>query len=440
MAEQGKQFSFSAYAWGQFKKNRPAYVSLWVLGFLAVIALLAPILANDQPLYATYKGETMFPAFSFKKAYEITDANGKVERIQPDIAKWKQMKLDGVIWAPVPYSPSKSDFLNSDFKGPGDKQMFKNEQGQLVEMPLRFRHFLGTNKKGEDVLSGLIHAARISLSIGILSMGIATLIGLALGALAGYFGDNRLVTTRGRFWTFLFGLLLAYFYGFQVRADILADAIGTSSGELLLQLGISLLVFAGVATLFSFIGKGLGALPFLNSKVNIAVDSTVSRLIEILVSIPTLILILSLAAIAKPSMVNLMLIIGMTGWTGIARLTRAEFLKIRSLEYIQAGQALGYTEARIIFRHALPNGIGPAFVVIAFGVAGAILAESSLSFLGVGVPPELVTWGSLVNSGRQQFSAWWLVIFPGMAIFITVAVYNLLGDGLRDALDPRLKS
>ena len=435
-----KQFSFRSYAWGQFKKNRPAYVSLWILGMLAVIALLAPVLANDQPLFCKYKGEVMFPAFSFKKGYEITDANGKVERIQPDIAKWKQMELDAVIWAPVPYSPSKSDFLNSDFKGPGDKQMFKNEKGQLVEMPTRFRHFLGTNKKGEDVLSGLIHAARVSLSIGIISMGIATLIGLVLGALAGYFGDNRLVTTRGRYWSFMVGLILAYFYAFQVRADVLADAVGTGSGALMLQLGISLLVFTGVAAVFSLIGKGVGMLPLLNTKVNIAVDSTVSRLIEILVSIPTLILILSLAAIAKPSMVNLMLIIGLTGWTGIARLTRAEFLKIRSLEYIQAGQALGFSESRIIFRHALPNGIGPAFVVIAFGVAGAILAESSLSFLGVGVPPELVTWGSLVNSGRQQFSAWWLVIFPGMAIFITVAVYNLLGDGLRDALDPRLKS
>lgn len=435
-----KQFSFSAYAWGQFKKNKPAYVSLWILGMLAIIAILAPVLANDQPLFAKYKGEVMFPAFSFKKSYEIKDANGKVERIQPDIAKWKQMELEAVIWAPVPYSPSKSDFLNSDFKGPGDPQKFRNEKGQIVDMPARFRHFLGTNKKGEDVLSGLIHAARVSLSIGIISMGIATLIGLVLGALAGYFGDNRLVTTRGRYWTFIIGLVLAWFYAFQVRGDVLADAVGKGSGALMMHLGISFLVFGGVALVFSFIGKVVGMLPLLNAKVNIAVDSTVSRLIEILVSIPTLILILSLAAIAKPSMVNLMLIIGVTGWTGIARLTRAEFLKIRSLEYIQAGQALGFSETRIIFRHALPNGIGPAFVVIAFGVAGAILAESSLSFLGVGVPPELVTWGSLVNSGRQQFSAWWLVIFPGMAIFITVAVYNLLGDGLRDALDPRLKS
>jgi peptide/nickel transport system permease protein len=100
---------------------------------------------------------------------------------------------------------------------------------------------------------------------------------------------------------------------------------------------------------------------------------------------------------------------------------------------------LGFNEIRIIFRHALPNGIAPALVAIAFGIASAILVESGLSFLGIGVPPDVVTWGSLVNAGRENFQAWWLVIYPGLAIFITVTIYNLLGEGLRDALDPRLK-
>jgi peptide/nickel transport system permease protein len=135
-----------------------------------------------------------------------------------------------------------------------------------------------------------------------------------------------------------------------------------------------------------------------------------------------------------------MLILGLTRWTGIARFIRAEFLKVRNLEYIQAAQSLGFSEKRIIFKHALPNGVAAALVPIAFGVAAAILIESGLSFLGVGVPPDVVTWGSLLSSGRENFQAWWLVIFPGFAIFITVTVYNLLGEGLRDAFDPRLKS
>ena len=132
MAKQDKQFSFSAYAWGQFKKNKPAYISLWILGSLALIALFAPILANDQPLFAKYKGQTVFPVFSFEKVYEFKNADGSIERVQLDIAKWKQMDLDAVVWAPVVYASNKSDFLNSDYKSPGSKQFFKNKEGQSV--------------------------------------------------------------------------------------------------------------------------------------------------------------------------------------------------------------------------------------------------------------------------------------------------------------------
>lgn len=435
-----QQFNFREYAWGQFKKNRAAYLSLWTLGVLAFIALFAPIIANDQPLYANYKGHSLFPALSFQNTYELKLEDGSTERIQLDIAKWKQMKLDAVVWPLVPYAPNKSDFLNADFVSPSGTQYFENPNGEMVEMPGRFRHLLGTNKKGEDVLSGLIHAARISLSIGIIAMGIATVIGLVMGALAGYFGDRKLKTTHGQFYTFIAGLVLAYYYGFMIRTDNLSDAIGTSGGSLLFSLLVSILTFAAVCGLFYLLGKVVGKLPLLNRERNIPVDSFISRMIEILISIPRMVLIISIAAVAKPSIINLMLIIGFTSWTGIARFTRAEFLKIRNLEYIQAGQSLGFSEARIIFRHALPNGVAPALVAIAFGVASSILIESSLSFLGVGVPPEVVTWGSLISSGRENFGAWWLVIFPGIAIILTVAIYNLLGEGLRDATDPKLKT
>jgi peptide/nickel transport system permease protein len=133
----------------------------------------------------------------------------------------------------------------------------------------------------------------------------------------------------------------------------------------------------------------------------------------------------------------LMIIIGLTSWTGIARFTRAEFLRLRELEFIHAAKVLGFSDWRIIFKHALPNGLAPIFVSIAFGVASAILAESSLSFLGIGVPEDIVTWGSLLSIGKEEFDAWWLVVFPGFAIFITIMIYNLIGEGLRDALDPK---
>lgn len=437
----GRDFSFRKYAWGQFKKNKPAYWAYRILIFLAFIAIVAPFIATDQPLYCNYKGVTMFPAFSVSNTCEVKDTEtGLIEIIQYDIADWKHMDAETIIFAPVAYSPNKTDYDNANYISPGGEQVFVNKDGETVEMPTRFRHWLGTNKAGEDVLSGLINGTRVSLTIGILSMGIASILGIILGAMAGYFGDKRLQTSRGSFWTFVIGLVFAYYYGFSVRSYAISDGFSTSGFAILKELFLSLLVFTLVAWLFYWLGKLVGKIKFLSTRVYIPVDSIVSRIIEILISMPLLILIISVAAIAKEkSIINIMVIIGLTSWTGIARLTRAEFLRISNLEYIQAAKSMGFKEYRIIFKHALPNGLAPALVAIAFGVASAILTESALSFLGVGVPPTTVTWGSLLNAGREQFSAWWLVIFPGLAIFITVTIYNLLGEGLRDALDPRLK-
>ena len=435
-----EQFNFRAYAWRQFKKNKPAYISLYVLLGLAALALIAPLLANEQPLYAVYKGHTMFPAISvFSSSTVVDPETGKEEKLQYDIVDWKRLNLESVVWAPITYSPGKSDLLNANYKAPSGPQKFKSPSGQIVELPTRFWHWLGTSKRGEDVLAGLLHGTRISLTIGILSMGIASFLGLILGALAGYFGDDRLHTTRGKYWTIIFGLFIAYYYAFLMRSNTLADAFASSGFDVILQFILSFIIFALVMVLFYWLGGLVGRLPWLNTQVSIPVDSAISRTIEILISLPRLVLIIAVAAIAQPSIINLMVIIGATSWTRIARFIRAEFLRIRNLEYMQAGIAFGFSDLRLIFRHALPNGIAPALVAIAFGIASAILIESALSFLGVGVPADVVTWGAMLNAGRANFSAWWLVIFPGFAIFVTVTIYNLLGEALRDALDPKLK-
>lgn len=431
--------SVRAYAWKQFRAHKPAMASLYLLGFLLIVALSAPILANDEPLFVRYHGHTMYPAFSGKKQYTIQLENGQKEIIQSDIAEWKHMSLEKVIWAPIPYAPDKTDRLNGGYKAPSDEQLFTDASGKVVPMPARFRHILGTNSLGEDVLSGLIHGTRISLFIGCISMSIAALLGILLGAAAGYFGDRGLVTSRGRFWTTIFGIIVGWFYGLQTRNYVITDALSGAEGNVLLELSISLGILAACIFAFAFIGKWVGRLPFLRKEVHIPVDGLVSRCIEILHALPTFVLILTIAAITKPSLINVMVIIGLTSWTGIARLIRAEMLRIRGLEYIQAARSLGYGQWKIIARHALPNAIAPALVSIAFGIASAILTESSLSFLGIGVPSDTVTWGSLVNDGRQQFNAWWLVVFPGVAIFMTVTMYNLIGEALRDAFDPRQK-
>ncbi|MEO1992951.1 MAG: ABC transporter permease [Pirellulales bacterium] len=170
------------------------------------------------------------------------------------------------------------------------------------------------------------------------------------------------------------------------------------------------------------------------------VDMITSRITEVVMCVPTLVLILALVAIVdKPTIWKTMAIIGCTGWTSIARLTRGEFLRLKSSEFVMAAQAAGAGPVRIMVRHILPNALAPILVPITFGIAAAILMESSLSFLGFGPPPPSASWGSLLNSARSNLSMWWLVVFPGVAIFLTVLAYNLIGEGLQEATDPRLR-
>lgn len=170
------------------------------------------------------------------------------------------------------------------------------------------------------------------------------------------------------------------------------------------------------------------------------VDQTVLRLIELMLVIPTFFLIITVMAFLPPSIWTIMVVIGLTGWPGVARLVRGEFLKQKQLEYVLSAKALGLSNTRTMFRHILPNAMGPVFVSATFGLAGAILMESGLSFLGFGVPPPEPSWGELLKQSQGYVDfAWWLVLFPGLAIFITVTAFNLVGEGLRDAMDPRLR-
>ena len=170
------------------------------------------------------------------------------------------------------------------------------------------------------------------------------------------------------------------------------------------------------------------------------VDSVSMRFVDIMLCFPTFFLILAVIAFLEPSIWNIMIIIGATGWMGVARLVRAEFLSLRERDFVLAAQALGASDRRIIFLHILPNALSPVLVSATLGVAGAILTESALSFLGIGVQPPTPSWGNMLIVGKQTLgTAWWLSVFPGLAILLTVLGYNLLGEGIRDALDPRLK-
>ncbi|HBG07326.1 MAG TPA: peptide ABC transporter permease [Geobacter sp.] len=167
-------------------------------------------------------------------------------------------------------------------------------------------------------------------------------------------------------------------------------------------------------------------------------DAFLMRLVDIMLCFPTFFLILAVIAMLEPSIWYIMVIIGLTGWMGVARLVRAEVLSLKSRDFVLAARVLGASDRRIIFRHILPNALSPVLVSATLGVAGAILTESALSFLGIGVQPPTPSWGNILTSGKDYIEfAWWLSLFPGVAILVTVLSYNLVGEGLRDALDPR---
>jgi peptide/nickel transport system permease protein len=201
--------------------------------------------------------------------------------------------------------------------------------------------------------------------------------------------------------------------------------------------GISLkvgFVATGIAIL---IGTALGALAGYYGRW---VDAVIMRFVDIMLCFPTFFLILAVIALLEPSIWNIMAVIGLTGWMGVTRLVRADFIALRERDFVQAARAVGAGDGRIIFRHILPNAMASVLVTATLGVAGAILTESALSFLGIGVQPPTPSWGNILTAGKDHIDiAWWLSLYPGLAILVTVLGYNLLGEGIRDALDPRLR-
>lgn len=376
----------------EFGKSRLNIISLIVIIILFLLAIFAPFLANDKPYVIRIADDMRYPLFSSLTASDYTillaAALGVAQlflihrnrkRVEPsvrgqvlarqlvinvtllliggvlffiflprklDATNYKAMVQSGVasnaIFAPVPYGYARTDL-------------------KVREQPPSREHWLGTDDVGADVLSRLIHGSRISLSVGFVAVGISSLIGIAVGAVLGYFGG---------------------------RVD-----------------------FAGM------------------------------RIVEIFMAIPALLLMITVVAFFGRGLFLIMAVIGLITWTSNARFVRAEFFKLRNQDFVQAAISQGLPLRSILFRHMLPNGIAPVLVNATFGIAGAIFYEAALSFLGFGVAPPTPSWGQILSLGVSTTGRflWWLTVFPGLAIFLTVLAYNLVGEGLRDAIDPRLR-
>lgn len=215
----------------------------------------------------------------------------------------------------------------------------------------------------------------------------------------------------------------------QLGRDVLSRMIW--GARISLKVGF---VATGIAIL---IGTILGAIAGYYGKW---VDAAIMRFTDIMLCFPAFFLILAVIAILEPSIWNIMVVIGATGWMGVTRLVRADFISLKERDFVQAARAIGASDLRIIFGHILPNAMASVLVTATLGVAGAILTESALSFLGIGVQPPTSSWGNILTAGKDNIDiAWWLSLYPGLAILITVLGYNLLGEGIRDTLDPRLR-
>ncbi|MEL7159210.1 MAG: ABC transporter permease [Bacteroidota bacterium] len=389
------------------KQRRPLLFRLaraWFIG-LCVVALLADFLANDRPLVASVDDEWRFPV-----AHEYGLALGLVDRYDPFVRSWKRQQTDWALWPPVPYAAGASDLRNKDYRSPFAEQNTGD----------RARHYLGTDKLGRDVLAGIIAGIRVAAFVGFGSVLLSLLLGIPLGGIAGYFGNDRLRAYRSHWWGWTVGGLLGVVYA----VVSLLPYFGWEHW----------LARAGIVSL-AFVVGGLGLrfllqlLPAMRRPMAYPADTFVLQGIELFVNVPPLVLLIALLAIVnRPSLWVVVLIIGVLRWPYVARHLRAELLRIRSLPYVEAARVSGIPEWRILFRHALPNALGPLLIVSSFGLGGAILLESFLSFLGIGIPTDEVTWGSLLRQSRSHPRAWWMAVFPGLMLTFTVLAANVLGE------------
>jgi peptide/nickel transport system permease protein len=293
------------------------------------------------------------------------------------------------------------------------------------EVPALGIYLLGTDDLGRDVFARMLQGAWVSLTVGFVAVGIAVGIGILLGGIAGYYGQQYIQLGHILFWILFAGAIGMFSVG--------AYTVG--------------LVAAGLtAALFAWRRlqrrRGTEAPTWMRwlQWPALQLDTLIMRTVDVMLCFPSFFLILTVVALLPASIYNIMVIIGLTSWMGTTRFVRAEFLSLREQDFVAAAKALGISDARIIFRHIMPNAVAPVLVSATLGIASAMLTEAGLSFLGFGVPPPHATWGNILSDGKAFiFDAPWLTFAPGLVILVVVLAFNLFGEGLRDIMNPKLR-
>ncbi len=388
-----KKVSYWSVVWSQLRKNKMALWGLGAIAFLFMIAVYAPLIAFDVPFYYSIDGKGDFPFF--RELFNINRFENSVDiffnllmvmipffaiifiALRKKIGPFKTLVIlilvQLAVYAFISFKPTESQYVG--YKTLIESAKSEGRKVTSFNAPVFYSY--------REIDQGKQHPQPP--------------------------GNEHLLGTDAE--------------GRDVFARML---YGTR---------ISMTIGVVAVSIYMFIGIILGALA---GYFGGAVDMWISRIIEVVICFPTFFLILTLAAfIEKRTIFHVMILIGIVSWTGVARLVRGEFLRQRGMDYVQAAIALGISKSKIIFSHILPNAMGPILVSATFGIASAILTESSLSFLGLG-DPTAPSWGGILNIGRQQGKLW-LIMAPGIAIFFVVSVFNLVGEAIRDAMDPRLR-
>lgn len=374
-------------------KNDISFIlSKWVIGIYFLVALFGSFLAGDVPIFCKINGKMSFPLISsfFTKASFNTNYSE-----------------ESCIMPFIPYSP-----LNIDKDHPSALSPFDD----LKKETSKNKHWLGTDKLGRDVASGMIHGTATALKIGIISVFFAFIVGVSLGMMSAYYKDDGIRISIPLLIAIIVVIPTAIYYMIMEWLIFNPSVLYLSSACL-----VGIIIFGAIIT---WSNKS-----DYFKKHNVPIDMLLLKVIEIRKSFPGIFILLALVSLfAVPSIWNIVFIIALLGWTEFARFARAETLAVKEENYILSVKVLGFSDVRILVGHILPNILPTLIVMVCFSIGSAVLLESTLSFLGIGLPVEEVTWGKMMAEGRNM-NAWWLVVFPGLAIFILILSLNTLATG-----------